>query len=270
MPSPDPIKLGSASGTVWTFESGSSVSTDEYGIQTCDVRALFPAGESVYSFIPAEGATFGSVFGNSYLPSTFLLDFLDGAPGIEYQDAKVARVTFKFKRIDPLFSSTNRRIVTVDSVINYEHNALSQVVVWTSGIAQNNVFGFPDPTATVTYSTATQPGIGSGGLSNLYALPGSANASGFPAVPTISIPYTFSLSAGAVISYWDGAAFQSFTVVVTPTAFVFNLNFISNPRGWQLVKLKYDPVANRNFFAVEETWRNFYSFQSVTYVSHTP
>lgn len=268
MPSPDPIKLGSASGTVWTFESGSTVSTDQYGIQACDVRALFPAGESVYTYLPAQGVSFSTVFGNSYLPSTFLLDFLEGAPGIEYLDGKVARATFKFKRIDPLFA--NRRTVTVDSVINYEHNILSQVVVWTSGVAQNNVFGFPDPTATVTYSTATQPGIGSGGLGSLYALPGSTNAQGFPDVPNISIPYTFSLSAGAVISYWDGAAFQTFTVVVTPTAFVFNLNFIANPRGWQLVKLKYDPIASRNFFAVEETWRNFYTFQSVTFVSHTP
>jgi len=263
----DPIRLGSAAVTGFTFESGSAVSTDQYGIQTCAVRSLFPAGESVYNSLPSEGVSFASVFGNSYLPSSFLLDFFEGAPGVEYQDAKVARVTFKFKRIDPLFA--NRRIVTVDSVINYQNNALSQVIVFTNGLFQNNVFGFPDPTASVTYSTSTAPGIGTGGLSSLYALPGSSNATGFPAVPDIPIPYSFKVVRGSVISYWDGTTFQTFTANAD-TTFIFNLNFIANPRGWQLVKLKYDPVANRNFFAVEEQWRNFYSFLGAQFVSHTP
>lgn len=267
MPGTSPIKLGSAALNGWIFQSGSNSTTDEYGIQSCAVDAIFPDGSNVYSNIPSEGSTFGSVFGNSYLPSSFLLDFFEGAPAVTFQDGTTAKATFKFKRIDPLF--VNRRTVSVDSVINYQNNALSQVMLFTNGLLQNNVFGFPDPTATVKYSTSTQPGIGTGGLSSIYALPGSSNTSGFPNVPDIPIPYTFRVPAGSVISYWDGTTFQSFTAG-SDTTFIFNLNFIANPRGWQLVKLKYDPIAARNFFAVEEEWRNFYSFLSATFVSHTP
>lgn len=263
-----PIQLGSATGTGWTFESGSNTTTDQYGIQTCAVKALFPQGDQVFSNMPAQGTTFSTVFGgNTYLPSSFLLDFFDGAPTVEYLDARVARATFKFKRIDPLFA--NRRTVSADSIINYQNNALSQTVVWTDGIAQNNVFGFPDPTVSVKYSVTSMPGIGTGGLSSLYALPGSSNAQGFPAVPTITIPYTFRVGAGAVISYWDGTAFQSCTCNTT-TTLVYNIIFVPNPRGWQLVKLKFDPIANQSFFAVEEQWRNFYTFFGVQFTSIIP
>lgn len=267
MPAVAPIKLGSAAVSGWTFQTGSNSTTDQYGIQSCSVNALFGDGSSVYSNIPAEGSSFSTVFGNSYLPSGFLLDFFEGAPQVEFLEGTTAKTTFKFKRIDPLF--VNRRTVSVDSVINYQNNALSQVMLFTNGLLQNNIFGFPDPTCSVKYSTTTQPGIGTGGLSSIYALPGSQNASGFPAVPDMQVPFTFKVAAGSVISYWDGTTFQSFTAAVQ-TTFIFNLNFIANPRGWQLVKLKYDPIAQRNFFAVEEEWRNFYSFQSATFVSHTP
>jgi len=265
----DPIRLGSANTSAFVFQSGSNTTTDKYGIQTCEIKSLYPFGSTVFSALPPEGSTYGGVFGNSYLPNSFLLDFFEGAPGVEYQDATVAKVSFKFKRIDPLF--TNRRTVSVDSILNYDNNALSQVLVpnTTNGLAQNNVFGFPDPTTTVTYSTTTAPSLGTGGLSSIYALPGSANTVGFPAVPDISIPYTFRIPAGGVISYWNGTAFVSQSCAVD-TTFVFNLIFQANQRGWQLTKVKYDPIANRNFFAVEENWRNFYVFFGAQFVSHTP
>src|SRR5258705_10017448 len=139
-----PIKLGSASGTAWTFQSSSSATTDQYGIQTCEVKGLFPDGSSVFSNIPAEGTSFSSVFGNSYLPATFLLDFFEGTPSVEYQDATVARVNFKFKRIDPLF--VNRRIISVDSVLNYDSqfNQSSFSVLGLGGTATLSLTG-PNP-----------------------------------------------------------------------------------------------------------------------------
>jgi len=269
MPAGDPVRLGSANTSAFVFQSGSNTTTDKYGIQACSISALYPFGSAVFSAMPPEGSTYGSVFGNSYLPNSFLLDFFEGAPAVEYQDATVAKVTFKFKRIDPLF--TNRRTVSVDSIINYDNNALSQLIVpnTTNGLLQNQVFGFPDPTTSVTYSTTTAPGIGTGGLSSLYALPGTALTVGFPAVPDIYIPYTFQVAAGSVVSYWTGTAFVSLSCAVN-TTFIFNLVFLANPRGWQLTKVKYDPIANRNFFAVEENWRNFYTFFGAQFVSHTP
>src|SRR5574337_720454 len=107
MPGDAPIKLGSANTTGWTFQTGSNSTTDQYGIQTCDVIALFPNGSSVSDYIPSEGSSFSSVFGNSYLPSDFKLDFFEGTPRIDFVEGTVAKAIFRFKRIDPLF--VNRR-----------------------------------------------------------------------------------------------------------------------------------------------------------------
>ena len=276
MPAPDPIRLGSAVGTGFTFESGSQTSTDQYGIQTCDVNALFPYGGTVFTFMPAEGSSFTSVFGNAYLPSSFLLDFFEGAPQVEYLDGTVARVKFKFKRIDPLFA--NRRIISVGAVLNYDSqfNQSSFSVIGLGGTASlsltgsnPNKFGFPEPVVSVKYSTTTAPGIGAGDLSTLYALPGSSKTAGFPAAPDVTVPTTFPVSAGSLVQYFDGTEY----IAETPAAnsiYTFTTSFKAHPRGWQLTNLKYDPIANQNFFAVEETWRNYYFFYGVTFVNHTP
>jgi len=263
----DPIKLGSANTTGWIFQVGSDTNTDKFGIQTCNVKALYGNGSAVHSALPAAGTSFAAVFGNSYLPSAFLLDFSEGAPGVEYLEGTVARVDFKFCRIDPLF--VNVRTISVDTIINYDNNPLSNTFVITSGIPMTQVFGFPEPVVSVTYSTATAPSIGSGALQGIYALPGSYNATGFPPVPDIDVPMTIPLDAGTTVDYWDGSAFVSFTAQ-TDTTFIFLYHFVPNPRGWQLTKLKWDPVASRNFFAVEENWRNFYVYAGISSVSHTP
>ncbi len=269
MPGTSPIQLGSAIGTGWTFESGSGTSTDQYGIQTAAIKALFPQGDSVFSSIPAAGVSFSTVFGNSYLPASFLLDFFDGAPSVDYQDARVARIVFKFKRIDPLFA--NRRTVSVDSVLNYKSvlTPYFDYQIAASGQPQDGIFGFPEPVCSVKYSATSQPSIGAGGLSQIYALPGSNNAIGFPPVPLISVPLSRTFGPGTVMTYYNGTAFVTVTLTV-PTTFSWNIDFGPNVRGWQLIKLKSDPVANNNFWAVEETWRNFYVFLGVSLISVVP
>lgn len=276
MPGTNPIRLGSATVNGWIFASGSFTTTDEYGIQSATIKANTAAGDQALSLIPAEGSSFGSVFGNSYLPSTFLLDFFDGTPEVAYQDARVATVSFKFKRIDPLF--VNRRTISVDTVLNYDSqfNQQSFSVIGLGGTvalsltgSNPNVFGFPEPVVSVKYSTTSPPGIGSGDLSTLYALPGSSKASGFPDPADVTVPTTFIAPAGSLVTYFDGTTYQSIQPV-TDSRFEFITRYRSHPRGWQLTNLRYNPIANRNFFAVEETWRNYYFFFGSQFVSHTP
>lgn len=268
MPAGDPIRLGSAAGTQLIFESNSTVTTSDSGIQSCSVKALYGDGQNVFSVIPAAGVSFNSVFGNSYLPSSFLVDYTEGGPTIDYLDGRVARVTITFKRQDP--AQTNSRKIFVDSTINYQSALGPMSWILASGTeASENIFGFPEPVVTVKYNSNTRPGIGSGGLAQLYAQPGSPNASGFPDAPDITVPISIPVAAGAVVTYFNGTTFVTVTLSV-PTLFNFILVFKANPRGWQLIKLKSDPVASSNFYDVEENWRNFYVFTGVTFVSAIP
>ena len=264
----DPIKLGSATSAQLVFETGSRVTTSDSGIQSCSVKALCSDGANVFNNLPAAGTSFNSVFGNSYLPGSFLVDYTDSGPEIEYLEGKTARVTFNFKRQDP--TQLNVRKIFTDSTINYK--SILGPLNWTLATgepATEGIFGFPEPTVTVKYNSNTRPGIGSGGLSQLYAAPGSPNAQGFPDAPDISVPFSFPVAAGAVVSYFDGTTFVS-VQVLAPTTFNFQFNFRANPKGWQLTKLKSDPVAAESFYDIEENWRNFYFFVGVQFVSAVP
>lgn len=264
-----PIRLGSAASAGLIFEVGSKITTSDSGIQSCEIKALYPDGQNVFTVIPAAGVTFSTVFGNSYLPSTFKVDYTTGGPDIEYLDGQVARATITFKRQDP--AQIGVRKIYVDSTLNYK--SMLSPIFYTgqaaSGEAQDGVFGFPEPVVTVKYNSTSQPGIGGGSLGSLYALPGSSNAAGFPAAPDISVPWTFVVPTGSAVSWVNGTTIQSTTVTVD-TTFTFSLNFYANPRGWQLIKLKSDPVAATSFWDVEENWRNFYFFRGVTFVSAVP
>lgn len=273
MSAASPIKLGSAAVSGWTFQTGSNSTTDEYGIQSLDISALFGDGSSVYNNIPSEGTSASALF-SGYVPGDFKLDFFEGGPKVEYTDGTTAKATFRFKRIDPLF--TNRRTVTTDTVLNYK-SILTPYYAYAIGAAgvlggadTEGIFGFPEPTANVKYSTNSQPGIGSGGLSAIYAQPGSSKAAGFPPVPDISVPLTSVFPAGAVLTYFNGTDYVSAGPLGARTTFTWSANFSGNPRGWQLTKLKSEPVAAQSFWKAEEDWRNFYILTGVTFVSATP
>ncbi len=275
MPGTSPIQLGSAvSG--WTFEAASSVEESASGIQTCTVQALWPDGSTVLSNLPAAGSSVSGI--TSYIPSSFLLDYTESGPGVDFIEGTVARVKFKFKRQDPNRTDiTASRQVFADTVLNYDSqfNQQTLAVVGLGGVnnvsitGQNpNTFGFPEPKVTVKYNSSSEPDF-TGTLANMYALPGSAKALGFPNVGDVTVPSTFLVGPGGVVSYFNGTNFVSVLVTV-PTTFQFSTIYKSHPRGWQLINFKYDPVANRSFFDVEEQWRNYYFFFGTVFVGKSP
>jgi hypothetical protein len=131
-----------------------------------------------------------------------------------------------------------------------------------------NQFGFPEPKVTVKYNSTTEPDF-TGTLANMYALPGSAKALNFPNVGDVTVPVTFAVGPGAVVTYYNGTTFISELVSVNSTYYFSNV-YKSHPRGWQLINFKYDPVANRSFFDVEEQWRNYYFFFATTFIGKSP
>ncbi len=277
MPGTSPIRLGSAvSG--WTFESGSSVEESASGIQSCTVQALWPDGDTVLSNLPAAGASASTIDSSGYIPSSFLLDYTEAGPNIDYLEGRIARVKFKFKRQDPnRTGATASRQVFADTVLNYDSqfNQQTFAVIGLGGVAnvsitgQNpNQFGFPEPKVTVKYNSTTEPDF-TGTLANLYATPGSARAAGFPNVGEVTVPSTFQVAAGGVVTYFNGTNFVS-ELLSAATTFVFETIYRSHPRGWQLIAFKYDPIANRSFFDVEEQWRNYYFFFGTQLISRTP
>ncbi len=277
MPGTSPIKLGSAASG-WTFEAASSVEESASGIQSCTIQALWPDGDTVLSNLPAAGASVSAIEGTGYIPSSFLLDYTDAGPNVDYLEGRIARAKFKFKRQDPnRTGSTASRQVFADTVLNYDSqfNQQTFAVVGLGGISnvgltgQNpNQFGFPEPKVTVKYNSTTEPDF-TGTLANMYALPGSAKALNFPNVGDVTVPSTFQAAAGAVVTYFNGSNFVS-VLLTAATSFVFSTIYKSHPRGWQLINFKYDPVANRSFFDVEEQWRNYYFFFGTQLISVTP
>ncbi len=273
----DPIRIGSAvSG--WTFEAASSVDESASGIQTCTVSALWPIGSTVLSNLPAAGAAISTIVPNSYIPSSFLLDYTEAGPNIDYLEGTIARVKFRFKRQDPnRTGSTASRHVFADTVLNYDSqfNQQTFAVIGLGGVSnvsltgQNpNQFGFPEPKATVKYNSTTEPDF-TGTLANMYALPGTARALNFPNVGDVTVPSTFQTAAGGVVTYFDGINFIS-ELLAVDTSFTFETIYKSHPRGWQLINFKYDPVANRSFFDVQEEWRNYYFFFGTRLISRIP
>jgi hypothetical protein len=121
----------------------------------------------------------------------------------------------------------------------------------------------------VKFNSTDLPSIGSGNLDTLYALPGTQLALGFPPVPDITVPQTFVVGAGGVVTYYNGTAFVSVGPLTVETRFNFNFIFKPNARGWQLTRLKADPVAGQSFYDVEQNWRNFYFFNRMHFFPST-
>jgi hypothetical protein len=268
----EPIKLGSAAGSRLVFERGSRITTTDSGIQACSVSALCPDGANVFNFVPVAGANFNNVFGNSYLPATFKVDYTGGGADIEYLEGKAARITINFKRPDPTrVTGRPGAKISVDSSINYKSilDQWQQPAIQASDGTKPGLFGFPEPIVTVKYTSLTPPPIG-GGSTGLYAKPDTPPAAGFPALNEIDTPIDFTLPAGSVITYFDGVSFVSMGPLASATLFHFIMVFQPNPLGWQLQKLKWDPQTDGSFFDVEENWRGAYFFVGVRLLSHVP
>ncbi len=272
-----PIQLGSAvSG--WTFESGSSVEESPSGIQSCTVNALWPDGSSVLNNLPSAGASVSVIEGSGYIPSSFLLDYSESGPSIDYLDGRIARAKFKFKRQDPNRIGRTFATIESDSVINYKSDLSSDNLTFISfggstGQLQSFLtFGFPEPVATLMYNSTSQPSLGSGGLTQLYVLPGSPNAQGFPAVPSIFNPISIPVRAGGSVTYYNPTTSAFITVgpVMVDTAFNFVNEYRPNVLGWQLQKIKAKAIANGAFYDAEEEWRISYIARGSVLVGTVP
>ncbi len=267
MPGTSPIQLGSAvSG--WTFEAASSVEESASGIQTCTVQALWPVGSTVLSNLPAAGASASVI--TSYIPSSFLLDYTEAGPSVDFIEGTVARVKFKFKRQDPNRIGRTFAIVESDSVINYKSQLNDNYLQFIGYIGGTNSgqssqsafgsFGFPEPVVTVKYNSTIQPGIGTGGFGQIYALPGSANTTGFPPAGTISYPISIPVGPGASVTYYDPNTGTIVTIgpVTVSTTFNFVAEYRPNVLGWQLEKIRSTAIAGGAFYDVQEDWRIYY------------
>lgn len=276
MPGTDPIRLGAAALSALVFETGSRVTTSDSGIQSCSVKATCADGANIFNLLPAAGVPFSAVFGNNYLPASFLVDYTDSGPEIEYLEGKIARVTFNFKRQDP--TQIGVRKIFVDSVINYDSPLSLQTLLfynYTAPVAGDTNsrftgFGFPEPVVTVKYNSNSRPAIGSSNLSQLYALPGSSNAQGFPPTTNMDIPVSIPLPIGATVTYYDGTRMVQVGPLTVRTTANFVLNYRADVLGWKLMRVKSDPVAAANFYDVEEEWRTFYYQYSAQFVSMIP
>ncbi len=277
-----PIRLGSAvSG--WTFEAASSVDESPSGIQTCTVSALWPVGSTVLSNLPAAGASVSVIDSTGYVPSSFLLDYSEAGPNVDYLEGTIARVKFKFKRQDPNRIGRTFAIVESDSIVNYQSSLNADNLMFTaysgggaatSGLESFGSFGFPEPVATLMYNSTSQPGIGSGGLSQLYALPGSTDAQGFPAVPSIFNPLSIPIRPGGSVTYYNPNATPPGFVTVGPVIVDTTFNFVNEYRpnvlGWQLQKIKSKAIAGGAFYDAEEEWRIYYIAHGSVLVGTVP
>jgi len=272
----EPIKLGSAAATRLVFERGSRITTTPSGIQACAVSALCPDGANVFNFIPAAGSNFNNVFGNSYLPATFKVDYVGGGADIEYLEGKAARVTINFKRPDPNRQQGRAGAkISVDSAVNYK-SILSgsfyptPVIGFPAGGDNNaDLMGFPEPIVRVEYSNLTVPPI-SRGFNGLYATPDEPAAAGFPILTQIRCRFDVYLPVGSTIQYWNGTAFVSYGPAAANVIFQFRLIFDPNSLGWQLQKVKADPQADSSFYDCAEEWRMKYFFTGVQFIRIIP
>jgi len=251
----EPIKLGSALTPRLIFQDGSSITISDSGIQECSIKALCPDAANVFSYIPAAGATYNSVFGNAFLPADFKVDRTkDSSVQIEYNKGISATITISFKRPDPDKTGEDAsRKISVDSAFVFKDLDSIAFGLDTSldGAKSMGAFGFPEPVVTVKYNSPTLPNIGGA----LYALPGTAKTLGFPTVANIALTEK--------LVNWTDVPNQAGDVVT------LQILYTPNPLGWQQTGISAEPVADKSFFDVSETWRTFYIFAGCSVISTT-
>lgn len=265
-----PIKLGSAFNGGLIFQSGSKVTTNDAGIDEAQIKVLYGGGA-----LPSltKGTPYSAIFGNGYLPDSFLLDTGE----VDFLDGLVLGGTITFKRQNPLLTGRTKAKIYTDSAINYDSPFLQTVLTVIAGNSSAGVggsvgtgkFGFPEPVVTVKYNDSTQPSI-TGNITSLYATPGSAAAQGFPSVADITVPYSVPAGVGAYVSYFNGSAIVSKGPLVANTLLTFNLVFRANPLGWQLQRVKSDPISGPAFYDIEQEWKMSFFYASSNLVSAVP
>src|SRR6266436_3608484 len=154
------VRLGSALEPHLIFQDGSTITTSTSGIQECSIKALCPDAAHVFDFVPKAGDTYNTVFGNSYLPDDFKVDYTGGGAQLDYLKGNAAQITLTFKRPDPTTAGENARAnatVAVDSVINYKSllGGIAPVPLRDVSGEAVTALGFPEPVVTVKYNAGT-------------------------------------------------------------------------------------------------------------------
>jgi len=252
-----PIKLGSAAELRLIFQEGSTITISDSGIQECSIKALCPDGRNVFNYIPAAGTAYDTIFANDYLPSDFKVDrSANSSIQIDYGKGTTATLTLSFKRPDPDKTGAASRKVSVDTAFRFLNTTLADfgrdLTDDTIGLVSSP--GIPEPVVTVRYNLDVLPHIGGA----VYALDGTAATAGFPTC--------------------DDIVFRSnvahFDVVQQPAAinnviYVIETTFAASAIGWALTGLKADPVADKAFYDVTETWRRCYVPKSIDIISQS-
>ena len=253
----EPIKLGSAAALRLIFQEGSTITISDSGIQECSIKALCPDGKNVFNYIPAAGTTYNTIFANDYLPADFKVDrSSDSSIQIEYTKGTSATVTISFKRPDPDKTGAASRKVSLDTSFKFIDTSLFDIgrELTESEIGVVNSPGIPEPVVTVRYNNPTMPNI----TGALYALDGTPQTAGFP-------------HADNVVFRGNFAALQTIQqpAHVITVNYVIETTFYPSPTGWFLVGLKAEPIADKSFFDITETWKRYYNMSGFTIVSQS-
>jgi hypothetical protein len=248
-----PIKLGSAAELRLIFQEGSSITISDSGIQECSIKALCPDGRNVFNYIPAAGTKYDTIFANDYLPADFKVDrSKDSSIQIEYSKGTTALITLSFKRPDPDKTGAASRKVSVDTAFRFLNTSIlefgEQLIDSQVGLVGSP--GIPEPVVTVRYNTPTLPTIGGA----VYALDGTPQTLGFPICNNI----VFKAGFAQIVAMQNPAHLETVNYIIETT-------FAPSGLGWVLTGLKAEPVADKSFYDVTETWRrSYFPAESIT------
>jgi len=252
-----PIKLGSAAAPRLIFQEGSTITISDSGIQECSIKALCPDARNVFNYIPAAGTSYNTIFANDYLPADFKVDRSSNSSiQISYDKGTSASLTISFKRPDPDKTGAASRKISLDTAFRFLSTTMFDFGRELTGDSVGLVSspGIAEPVVTVRYNSDTFPHIGGA----VYALDGSPQAAGFPTVDDI----VFRTS----VAHLD---VQQQPALITNIIYVIETTFSPSPIGWQQTGLKAEPVADKSFYDITETWRRFYMPQSVNIISQS-
>lgn len=227
----DPIRLGAAAtASALIPESGSDISTDDYGIDVGTITFFCPDQSVARASAPARGEKYGSgtgklaQFAGMYADTSRII----GAEG------KAARVITTYKKmVDgwnslPVVTSDN---ISTQAVARVEYRFASGTTAYTNDTQGVDVV-VPQPVLTYRLARETRPD----GLLGTFKSRGDL----------VSAPATgpFSFSSRNIFSSISNA-----TVRVT---------YLPNPNGWLCIRNDCVPICGGRFYQIEQVWKMFY------------
>lgn len=270
----EPIRLGTAALSTLVAESGSHITTDDFGLQHGTVRHWL-GDQSV-----AQSSRFA--LGSSYsgtLPqfSGFYVDKSGDITGI---DGKCANLDVEYVRLDPLWSNVPKRTHDLQLVNVSTADPGAGFGQLTETFSQALV-PMPHPVLTYKYASASYPSS----LGTYSANPGSAPTMAdfvfklqnhdFTSSSLTTEQRTVTVTGTLITFNPDGSCTRTtyttaatFTGVFASTAIstinIFNLNFTIDPQGWFCIKEDVTPTGAGAFYLIEQQWKRNYVFNGAS------